>query len=258
MKSGSLNVNPAILIWAREERGYSVDQLAEKIDKDAVTIRDWELDGNDIPFADLKKLAKVYKRQISVFFLKDIPKKTKVPKDRRNLNVHETELSPETLLAVRRTSRYLHIARDLVDKDTLSNQYQWLEDIKQQKSLVNAPRQIRDILGVSLDDQTNLRDSQAAFKVWRDRIETKLNIYTFSFLMPRGELDGFSYIEEGYPYAITLNSRNSKNRNIFTLFHELGHILEGHSGICLTTIDGDATNIEHRCNSFAAEFLMPQ
>ena len=258
MKSATIKVNPAVLVWARKERGLEDGEIADKLGKDLSVIKEWESTGENISFSDLKKVAKAYRRQISVFFLADVPQKTKIPKDRRNLKVNEDGLSPETLLAVRRTSRYLRIARELSDEDDVKAQYDWLGELVKSGSLVEAASKLREILDVTVQDQQRCTDSSTALRMWRQKIETNLNIYTFQFLMPENELDGFSYVEEGAPYAITLNSRNAKNRQIFTLFHELGHILEGTSGICLTSNVSGSNNVETRCNIFAADFLLPE
>lgn len=258
MSRATIKVNPDILVWARKERGYEDTQAAAKLDKDIAVIREWEKTGENITFAELKKIATTYKRQVSVFFLTEVPRKTKIPKERRNLRVDERGLAPETLLAVRQTNRYLRIARELSDNHDLTVQYQGLGELLERGKLVNAASKLREQLGITLTEQKKCNDASGALRMWRQAIESKLGIYTFQLLMPENELDGFSYVEEGVPYAITLNSRTAKNRQMFTLFHELGHIVEGSSGICLTTNTTDnSNNIEVRCNRFAADFLMP-
>lgn len=256
----TIKVNPAILQWARLERGYSLDEVAQKLEKSTHAINDWEIESESPTYGELKKIANLYKRQISVFFLPEVPKKTKTPKDRRNLKVNERHLSPETLMAIRRASRNLEIARKLGDTNQLEAEYLWISEVRSHhQSAKLSAREIRKLLGVTIEAQLKMSDSQRALKVWRDKIEEQLGIYTFSQLMTYGEIDGFSYTEDGYPYGITLNSRNTKNRNIFTLFHEIAHIIEGDSGLCLVSEESAINdNIERRCDSFAAEFLMPQ
>lgn len=58
--------------------------------------------------------------------------------------------------------------------------------------------------------------------------------------------------------VVALNSRNTDERQLFTLAHELGHFLLGHSAGLLTEgpmVDDPAD--EREANAFAAEFLMP-
>lgn len=259
MSDISISVNPEILEWARTERGYSVSDAAERLRKSGAQVEEWERTGNPLTYSDLKSIARVYRRQMSVFFLDDVPKKIKIPEDKRNLTVDESDLSAETLLAIRRTSRYLEVARELSETKQLSESYAWLQNINRSGSVASIANQVRELLGVTIDDQTHAADSAGALRIWREKIEANLGIFTFSLLMPHGELDGFSYVENGFPYGIALNSRNTKNRNIFTLFHELAHIIEGHSGICfISEGDGHQEGPERRCDRFAAELLMPR
>ena len=62
---------------------------------------------------------------------------------------------------------------------------------------------------------------------------------------------------------IYLNNSTPSSRQIFTLFHELGHVLLNSSGVTksndkyIASLVGDARYIEVFCNQFAAEFLVP-
>jgi len=74
---------------------------------------------------------------------------------------------------------------------------------------------------------------------------------------------GFCLYDDVFP-IIYVNNSNAKTRQIFTLFHELAHILFHTSGIDLLTDDfiqrlpDDAKKIEIICNRFAVEFLVPE
>ena len=54
---------------------------------------------------------------------------------------------------------------------------------------------------------------------------------------------------------ILLNGKDSVNGRIFSLFHELTHLLLGESAICG---DEDNTQEEIFCNAVAGEFLVPE
>lgn len=58
--------------------------------------------------------------------------------------------------------------------------------------------------------------------------------------------------------VIALNSRDTDERQLFTLAHELGHVLLGHRAGMLTELPiADDPEDEREANAFAAEFLMP-
>ena len=61
----------------------------------------------------------------------------------------------------------------------------------------------------------------------------------------------------GKPPIIVVNSSDNILARIFTLFHEYAHILLGISEIYTEEIITDR-KIEEWCNSFAAEFLIPE
>lgn len=254
MKAFTIDVNPKNLVWAREEAGFSINDMLEHTKMDEATFRQWELDGKAVRFSTLTKLAAKYKRQVAVFFLPHTPEKVKKPKDYRNLSLSHKGLHSDTMLAIRRTSRYLQTYRELSGLDTLATQYDWLTQIR--NSLKSSDVCIREILDVSIDEQKKAKNH--SFKFWRTRIEEKLSIFVFQFPIHDHEFDGFSYVEDGYPYAITVNSDITENRKIFTLFHEIGHIIEGSSGLCFTDSYSAYSGDEARCNSFAADFLMPK
>lgn len=255
MSAITVNVNPKTLVWAREELGFHLDDVANKIKKDINTIQDWEAHGKDLRYTDLVKLSKLYKRQVSVFFLNDTPAKTTKPKDFRNLSVKSKGLSPDAMLAIRRTKRYLDLYRECTPTNQLAEQYKWMQAIKEHR--YNGFEQaLRDLLDVPISEQK--KHKNRTLKFWRNRIEKKLGIFVFQFPVDSYEFDGFSYIADGMPFGITLNSRVAEKRKIFTIFHEIGHIIEGTAGICITNTSQDTRQIEMRCNKFAATFLMPK
>ena len=251
------DINPAVLTWARKERGLSIEDLACKISKDVQKIRQWENDGKDVTLAELGQLSKACKRQRAVFFLIDVPKPIKRPKY-RNLRTDGEQLSPEVLLSIRRTSRYIQVVQDLMSNQDIQQEYNWLKMMPNNsgnlKSKINFLRRILDI------DYDNLKISPKAdvvIRLWRQKFEEKLGIYVFKFPIPKEELDGFSYTELDKPYAIVVNSRHNPYRQVFTLFHELGHILFDTSSLCSINQDEDENAVEVACNKFAANFLMP-
>lgn len=62
-------------------------------------------------------------------------------------------------------------------------------------------------------------------------------------------------IYDDYAPLIFINTNDSEKGKIFTLFHELAHIMLSSSGI--SSYAYNTNNIEQRCNSIAGEILMP-
>jgi len=258
-----IKVNPLILQWARTEAGYEPGEIADKLGIKPSRYENWEDNGKNIPLGILKSIANYYKRQLAVFLLPKVPPKLNKPKDYRNLALSSAGLSPETLLAVRRTHHYIELGREILDINWWHKQYQWVQETqsiaKKDKTVLNEELfgWLRAKLKIDIERQTKFRGYDAAFKHWRNAIENELSIFVFHFPMPDKELDGFCYAEDEPPYAIVVNSNSKKPRKIFTLFHELAHIFKHQSGICLPDIASEQQGVEYECNDFSGKFLVP-
>lgn len=261
-KSIQIKINPQVLIWAREEAGYKKEEIAGKLKIPTSRYIDWELGKEDIPLGYLKKIANHFKRQLAVFLLPAPPPKIKKPRDFRNLALSREGLSPDILLAIRRTGKYLSLAARIAGNAYWKNQYQWLMDIKTLKTgyaedIIKMTDWLRHRLKISPEDQKKFYGINDAFQKWRNSIENELGVFVFQFDMPDNEVDGFSYAEHQPPYAIVINKNIPAVRKIFTLFHELAHIFRHQSGICQTEQDHFEKSIELECNEFAGKFLVP-
>jgi Zn-dependent peptidase ImmA (M78 family)/transcriptional regulator with XRE-family HTH domain len=259
-----IRVNPQVLLWARKEAGFKEEDIAAKLHINADRYRSWEEVGEDIPLGFLKDLANYYKRQLAVFFLPTPPPKLVKPKDFRNLAVSKSGLSPQSLLTMRRAKKYLDLARGVFGQNYWDTRYRWTTEveslIKKEKRIVSDTvlEWLRGTLRVNIESQQRFRGYDDAFKRWRGCIEKELGVFVFQFPMPEHEIDAFCYAEDHPPYAIIINSATFTPRKIFSLFHELTHIVRHESGICITEIANEKVlGIELQCNDFAGKFLIP-
>lgn len=256
MANINVNVNPNILLWAREEAGFSIEEIVEKhaIDKDRYCA--WESDGKEIPLGILNKLATSYKRQLAVFLMPEVPPGITKPKDYRNLALVDRSLSKEILLSLRRSSHLQKIANELEGESYWKAKLKWLTDIEKMKNQDDIINKIRKLLEIDIEKQLNWKSENEAYKNWRLAVEEKLGILIFQFSMPIEELQGFCIIEN-YPYIIVTNSNHSYTGRIFTLFHELAHIIRHQSGMCIVDNVERKQTEEWACNSFAGKLLAP-
>lgn len=251
-----VDINPNILKWAREESGMAHEDVAHKLELNLSSLYEWE-SGTQIPYPILEKLAHLYKRQSAVFFLNEVPVKMKKPKDYRNLAMSESSFSPKTMLAIRRTQRYLKVTRELFSPEHWNTQYTWL------KSFTGKPENIEREIALLSDlleiepGHSPAKKPDEAFRKLREKVEKKLGIFVFQFPMPEEELDGFSYAFDEFPYAIVVNNQNAPVKKIFTLFHELAHILRHDPAVCKNSFN-DNFPVELECNNLAGKFLVPK
>jgi Zn-dependent peptidase ImmA (M78 family) len=127
-------------------------------------------------------------------------------------------------------------------------------------SLAQMVETVRAYLGVSLDEQRVLPDDEAALKRWREAFFS-VGIYVFKDAFRVDEYSGFCLYDDIFP-IIYVNNSSAKTRQIFTLFHELAHLLFHTSGIdtihdaYIPLLAVEEQRVEILCNRFAAEFLL--
>jgi Zn-dependent peptidase ImmA (M78 family) len=244
-----VKINPEILKWARQEAGYTIDEMAKRLDIESKRYENWETKREEIPWGKLREISKQYKRQLAVFFLPQIPPNTKRPSDHRNLKLSRAGLSKETLLAIRRARKYLEVSAEIMGRDYWENKYAWIKEDQ-------TTDQLRARLGISIADQQSFRYTSEALRAWRNSIETKLGIFVFQFSLPFNEVQAFC-IADTVPFGIVLNSSHTYTGRIFSLFHEIAHITKAQSGICYhDDLDSNQT-LELNCNEFAGKLLIP-
>ncbi len=90
-------------------------------------------------------------------------------------------------------------------------------------------------------------------------IEAKLKIDILIEPHPGDALSGAAITDRSFP-LIFVNSGFPRPRSLFTLAHELGHVLAGHADdpITLDRELSGSTDAERMANAFAASYLMPE
>jgi len=257
MSRVEININPQILRWAREEAGFDPVEIADKAEIATERYKLWEKEGKNIPLGKLKVIANSYKRQLAVFLLPTVPNKTSKPKDYRNLSPADSKFSKKILDVIRDVTYFTETALELQGETYWKSRYEWIDKLKgKEYSPSNINEILRESLDISVDDQINWHTDSEAYKNWRNAVENRLGILVFQFSMPMEEVHGFC-ITDNFPYAIVTNSNHSYTGRIFTIFHELAHIIRHQSGICLYERATERQKEEWDCNLLAGKFLAP-
>lgn len=264
MQAGMTGVNAEVLKWARKTSGLSLQAVSDKINKPNDLIELWEK-GEEFPsYSDLEKLAhKIYKRPLAIFFFPNPPDEPDFKQSFRTLPDFEIEnLKPETLFIIRKAKAMQISLNDLTDGVNPS-EHKIFQDIilDKHKGISNLAKTVRKYLGISIDDQIKWKNSEAALKLWREAIQGK-GIFVFKDSIKQKEVSGFCLTDNVFP-IIYLNNSLSDNRQIFTLFHELAHILLNSNGLTIQDdsyinyLQGESKEVEVFSNKFAGEFLVP-
>jgi Zn-dependent peptidase ImmA (M78 family) len=260
---------PLVLKWARESRfGPKTDTLTAQwagswTDLSPTLIAEWERGIGQPTFAQIKKLAEIYKRPPAVFFLDSPPQEKQNPPDLRTIGSRDNKtLSPEALLAIRKARRIQEIAASLSDDlgEKLSFKYQRLT-LRENASELG--ERIRADLSISAKDQFECRKFDDFFEYLREKIESTGVLTLKSGLQdsfPTADCRAFSFADQ-LPYLILVNNKDFEGAKNFSLAHELAHILLREPGICNNYKSfgqlKSVSKVEVFCNQFAASFLVP-
>jgi len=256
--------NPLILKWARESLNLSISDVSNKISKSEEIIKQWE-SGEDFPtYVQLEDLAyNVFKRPLAVFFFPTPPKDLDIKQSFRTLPGGYLEsLSPQVIKLLRKANVILINLYDLFDNyNEKIEGFNKLKKVAYQGDLSSVIEMLRNTLQVSIENQFQWKNEDEALSVWRQKVEN-LGVFVFKDAFRDDNISGFCIYDENFP-IIFLNNSMSKTRQIFTLFHELSHLLFQTSGLDFTSeIDFNDflpsnVDIERKCNSFSGLFLIP-
>lgn len=255
-------INPDILKWARERNKLTIEQLAGKMKRHSKELEMWEDGSQDPPFGCLEDLAyKHFKIPLAVFFFPAPPTESDPVNKFRRLTDFELErLSIDTYRKIRLAQAYQDSLQIILENYSSRKIFKDIKPYKQ--SAIDLALQAREYVGVSIGEQFRFKSYEAAFKRWRHAIE-ECGIFTFKDSFKDRFVSGFCLIDDKNP-VIFINNSNAFSRQIFTLIHELAHILFGVDGI--TDIDETYVSLMNKadrdkevfCNQFAAYFLVPE
>src|SRR5882672_801366 len=186
-------VRPEILRWARESAGVTLAGAADSLDLEEEVLSAWET-GDDRPSVpQLRKLATLYKRPLSVFYLQALPKGFQVVSDFRRQSESSGPFSPELTQEI----RFAHQRRELA-LELLAD----LGDAAQKFTLSSALSEDPETVGQRLRKYLNIDDSQRkvfasdgtgriAFNAWRQAAEAVGVLVFQSMRVSAQETSGF-------------------------------------------------------------------
>ena len=263
-RSFTAKIKPEILIWARKSAGYkSVESAAIALNLPVEKLVGWEESGS-ITLAKLRDLARVYKRPLAVFYLQDVPKDFMALSDlRRHRDNLNKELSPGLVQEIRIAQQRRELALDLSsDTDTPINKFDFKLAINVDTELAAASiRKFLDINDDELSKNTSGSDGYKAFNFWRKKVESKGVLVFQMAKVDSSEASGFAVTKVFFP-IIGINKKDPPTRRLFSLIHELTHIVIGSSSVSDLEMNAAASNanvnLERFCDRVAAATLVPK
>lgn len=255
-----LPITPAVVKWARERAGYSMDDALRHFKKIAA----WEA-GEALPtYVQVEQMADRFKIPVAVFFFPKPPAVPPLEQSFRTLTAADFAAIPRTVRLFLRRGQAMQL--NLAELNDSKNPAGRVisRDLKPSPntSLDKIAAQVRDYLGVSIDEQASWKSVDEALEKWREVFATKAGVYVFKDAFRAPSYFGFCLYDDEFP-VIYINNSSAKSRQIFTLFHELGHLLFHTSGIDILEdhfidhLGGVEQKIEIICNGLAARVLVP-
>ncbi|HEV2574280.1 ImmA/IrrE family metallo-endopeptidase [Methylocella sp. CPCC 101449] len=257
MPSEQIPITPAIVTWARKRAGFALADMEREFPK----IAQWEVGDSYPTYRQLENLSVKLKVPVAVFFFPEEPRTPPIEETFRTLPQAVLDRLPSRMKLLLRKAKALQL--NLIELCGGRNPMPRLitRDLRfsPAESVVTMAREVREYLGISIDQQIAWLNDDSALKAWRDSLQ-KFGVFIFKDAFQAADYSGFCLVDNEFP-IIYLNNSCSKTRQMFTIFHELAHLLFETSGIdSLSEIEarpGQSRQIEVFCNRFAAEFLLP-
>ena len=254
-------VAPYLITWAREWSRFTLAEVKAKAGLDK--IQEWE-DGKLLPtYNQLETLAKTFHIPVAVFFFPEPPDLPPIDETFRTLPRLSVQRVPSSVRLLLRKARALQISLyELHDGRNPSS------NLITRGISMNSPRDIeptsfavRNYLGVSVHQQSSWPSVDEAFEQWRN-VLIDHGVYVFKDAFKAEDYFGFCLQDDEFP-IIYVNNSVAKSRQVFTIFHELAHLLFQTSGIDheddfhIGNMTQQNRIVEVSCNAFAGSVLVP-
>ena len=214
----------------------------------------------------LEKLAyELYKRPLAIFFLPSPPSELRPEAEFRALpDADLRRLSRDTVFLIRRARAYQASLQELFGGRSPNAEPIWKRvNLETSKSIADQAAAVRTALGVPPIGaiEWGASDGDDALKLWRKAVEAG-GVFVFKDTFKQREISGFCLADPELP-VVMINNSTTKTRQIFSLLHELAHVLTNRRAIStfddapLARLAPSEQEIERFCNRIAAEILVP-
>lgn len=247
-----INIKTEVLKEIRESLNLDYENASELSKISLQSIKDIE-SGRKPNLEELTALSKAYKKSLATLLLHKLPESKPLPKDRRTINSEQIGVFDIKTIRVVEKARvlgdsYIRLRNELnlsIPKFTFS------------ASLADDPNEKAKLFRKiwKLDKLSTELKIEVALDSFIEIVET-LGIFVFQLSLTKDNLRGFSLIDEEYPIVVIKRGNEQPTAKIFTLFHEIGHLLLNESGLCDWGLNNQQP-IEKWCNGFASEILVP-
>jgi Zn-dependent peptidase ImmA (M78 family) len=243
IKSPEIKVNPDVLKTLRESSGYTVEEIAKKIKTTVTKVQEAEKGVTSFTLTQTKKLSDIYHRSLAAFFTDTLPAMPVLTDYRIN---REKRLTPQVYIAERRAYYIANKLAELTDKRSQ------IPDFPETLNPDKLAREFRKYLKVNL---LKSKKPEELLTYYKQALEDKFLVLIIELPLKAEDVRGFSVSAD--ISIVVLNEEDNPSIKLFSLFHEVYHLLKRTSSICSIEIEQKDGDIEASCNLFSAEFLVP-
>ena len=248
-----MSYNPAVLRDVLRARSLSRNQLSRRlgIDRDDL---DRELEREPEPKQGiLNNIARELSLPVFVFSMRHSPPLHDSIPDFRSETPAPSAKSRETINSIQFAEGVQRAAVEVgaIQVDVRLPKFTTRKLDEVDKLALNA----RKFFGITVEDQIGAKDARAFYVICRKKIEDK-GIFVLHDSFPAADGSGFCLSHDEYPVIVINTKQQTRGRRLFTLVHELAHVLMQQTGISDPFIKQNS--VERLCNRFAGSFLVPE
>lgn len=250
-------INCEMLRWAREQSPIVLEDIPIRIKgMRSEQVEKWEKGIENPSITEAKKLANLYDIPFAALYLTELPKKDNATYiDRRtykdNLNVG---ISYELWKEINRLKSCRESVIELFEIEKYKN---ILEDLNIDTTLEKIAIDVRTLFNIETPFKNKTEYKNNSFNFFRSLIEKKGIMVLQMEGISINEIRGMSLNYQIFP-IIAVNKSDSDRAKVFTLFHELAHLIRRTSNLCLVDFNEREDEEEKICNSLAANILIPK
>ena len=248
-------VTPSVMRWAIEESGYAPEQVADAAGVNFSELERWLCGQGKPTLTSVRKLATKLHRPLATFLLPEPPERDRLQVEFRHAGDSPRKLNPAERRSLRRARRLQEVLSWLAKELSIEPKRATAATTNDDAEVVAA--KIRELIGVPTSRQKGWDTLSEAFDEWRKALE-RTGYLVFLTSAGKESVNGFSLWDAEAPVVAVNTARNEASR-VFTLFHELGHLVTRTSSACLEAVRTKSRTdpVERWCERFAAELLMP-
>ncbi|TWI71279.1 uncharacterized protein DUF955 [Bradyrhizobium huanghuaihaiense] len=261
------DVNPDILVWARESAGLAPEEAVRKLGisttknmSGAEKLAAYEKGVLSPSRPLLLKMSQQYRRPLVAFYMKSRPADGTRSEDFRNIPDRDPDSDILISVLVRNVrARQSAVREILADDETPPLKFVASKSVKDGSAAVL--KSIIEVTGIKREEFRSKASPELAFAYLRTKIEAVGvfvlligNLGSHHTAIDAEAFRGFALADKIAPFVV-VNDQDAKTAWSFTLLHELAHIWLGASGISGKVSDAET---EKFCNTVANLFFLSE